>query len=415
MTHVTPSASHDSEFGPDFVLQLEDPEFIRDPLPTYRWLRNEAPAYAWPPNRGVVFSRYRDVRSVYTDRRLTMNIRAAEIVPQERWPAELADYERVFERAFFRLGPSDHATLRRLVNAPLSPSGVEYLRTKIQRKVDEVLDRVVDERRLNLLDYTQAFLYEAICDALNIPESIRADLGHFCHATFLAAVSRPSPEQLSTLLAPMPEWLAMLRSLLAERREHPQQNDLLSTLIAARDGEARLGEADLIGILQALIIGGLDNTTHAICYAVYTLLQHPEPLAEVRERPALLKQAIDETLRFDNFVKGGVPRFCLQDMELLGVPLRKGQMVHAFIAAAHHDPEAFPDPERFDIHRDLTRLLAFGAGPHFCMGAALGRMSLEATVGTLLRRYPSMKLATTVREYQPNPFNRALARLDLTL
>lgn len=402
------------KFGPGFVLDLDDASFIRNPLPTYSWLRSKAPVYEWA-GRGLVFSRYWDVKAVYSDRRLTMDRRTWEAAAEERWPEELRGYKAVFERALFRLDPVEHARVRQLMSAAVSPRSIERLRPETRRCVEEVLDEVVAGNRLDVKVFAERFLYRVICNVLKIPEGMRDEVRAFCDASFQAAVTARSLEQLATILAPMPGWLKMVSGFMDERRRNPQENDLLSALITARNGSEQLSEADLIGLMQALIIGGLDNTAHGICYAVYTLLRYPQQLAEVRERPELLRQALDETLRFDNFVKAGVPRFCTEDMDLLGVRVRKGQMIFGFIPAAHHDPEIFPEPERFDIHRDLSRLLAFGAGQHFCLGAALARLDLEESVGTLLRRYPDMQLVSTEREFQPNPFNRTMTRLDLIL
>src|SRR5262249_24374808 len=133
-------------------------------------------------------------------------------------------------------------------------------------------------------------------------------------------------------------------------------------------------------------------------------------LREVTKDPSLLRGAIEETLRYNRFSKGGVPKFCKEELELAGVPLRKGQMVYTFISAALHDPEVFPDPERFDIRRDLTMTLTFGFGPHFCLGAALARMELEIAASTLLRRFPAMRLLEKP-ELEPHPVMRSMTKL----
>lgn len=401
-------------FGPDFVLDLNDPAFIKDPYPTYRWLRESAPAYVWPGRDAVVFSRYRDVKALLNDRRVTNDMRDWEHARKEEWAPEHDAYRAVIDNGLFRVSEKDHARVRKLISVALTPRSVERMRGEIQRAVDSVLAAAIQGDRLNVRAYAEPLPLQVIGDMLKIPEALRPEFRAFGMASIRAFDPTLSPEVFAETIAGMPRWVAMLRGVIADRRKAPLPEDLLSMLIAARDGAAALSEDELISLVHALLTAGSDTTVHALCFAIYNLLRHPDQRKELRDNPSLLRNAIDETLRFDIFGKGGIPRVCREDMSLGGVELRRGQMVYPFIPAALHDPEVFPEPERFDIRRDLSQSIAFGSGQHFCLGAALARMELEIATSTLLGRFPDMKLIEGP-VFEPNPVMRSMTHLLVQL
>jgi cytochrome P450 enzyme len=141
-------------------------------------------------------------------------------------------------------------------------------------------------------------------------------------------------------------------------------------------------------------------------------MRHPAQLELLRREPALLRNAVDEAGRFDSFGKLNLPRFALEDLELRGVPIRKGQQVFGVFASALRDPSAFPDPDTFDIRREQRASLLYGDGPHVCMGASIARLMCEAAVGTLINRYPNMQL-TGEPVFTRNTFFRKMVSLPV--
>jgi cytochrome P450 len=405
----------DRSFGPDFVLDLDDPAFVKNPYPTYRWLRESAPAYAWAPRQAVVFTRYKDVKAVLADRRFSNDYRQWEHFQGDAaWPPEHEAYKQILDNGLFGLDEADHARVRKLVSAAFTPRSAERMRGEIQRTVDALLDEKITDGRLNVRDFSEQLPITIIADMLKIPGDLRAEFRAFAVTAIRTTMMNHDPVGFFTAIVPMPRWLKMLCGVIEERRKSPLDNDLLSTLIAARDESGKLSEIELVSLIQALIIAGSDTTVHATNFAIHALLRHPEALAEIRADRSLLRNAIEESLRYDLFGKGGLSRFPREELELGGVRLRKGQMILPFIAAALHDPEIFPEPERFDIRRDLSQTIAFGAGQHFCLGASLARLELEIAVGTLLDRYPTMRLVSGP-EFEPNPIMRSIARLDVAV
>jgi len=381
-----------SEFGPDFVLDTNSLAYIRNPYPTYRWLQEHAPVYIWPRQPIVVFSRYRDVKAILGDARFTADFHKWEHARERKGTPAHDAYNLLIKNGFLCLAESDHARVRKLANVALTPRSLERIRGEIQHAVDEVMDAAIQGDRLNLRTFTDALPIRVICDMLKIPDEFRAEFLAFARATIQTLEPSLSPEAFAQTIAEMPNWVSMLREVIDRRRKNPLPDDFMSMLIAACDGEARLSENELLGIIQALITAGTESTAHSICFSAYTLLRHPQALEQIKADRTLLRNANEECLRFDSFAKSGFIRFCLQAMEYNNLPLRRGQMVCLLLGAANHDPEVFPDPERFDIHRDLSRTLSFGMGMRFCLGAALARMEIDLSINTLIERFPAVKL-----------------------
>jgi cytochrome P450 enzyme len=309
------------------------------------------------------------------------------------WLPEHAEYRAIADSGLGRLSEVDHARVRKLVSSALTPRSVERMRNDIQRTVDEILDTKIRDGKLDIRAFADLLPLRVISDMLKISDKNWPEFRVFGQATIKMFDPANTPMDYAAILHNMTtRWVGMLRELVGARGQNPLPDDLLSTLIAARDEAAKLSEDELLGLVQALITGGADTTVHAICYVSHSLLGHRDALAEVQAKPALLRNAIEESLRFDSFVKGGIPKFCREAFEFCGVPLRRGQLVYYFSTAANHDPEAFPEPERFNIHRDQSNFINFGIGQYYCLGAALARMTLELAVGTLIQRFPALQL-----------------------
>ncbi|MDI1475018.1 cytochrome P450 [Polyangium sp. y55x31] len=393
---------------------MDGPSFLVDPHPTYRWLRENAPTYQWQARHTVVFSRYRDVKAILNDRRFSNNYRAWEFAQPEQWPPELIDFQKLLDNGLSLLPDHRHGPVRRLVSSSLTVRSVERMQTRIQQVVDELIDTAVEGDRLNLTKFAETLPTRVICDLLAIPAEMREDLCAFGLAAARSANIALPPDELIASISPTPRWVAMLRRVIADRRENPREDDLLSTLIMARDEGAKLTEEELLSLVFTFFVAGGDSTKNAITWGVRTLLRHPADLAEVQRDPSLWRNAAEETLRFEMFAKSGFPKYCTEAMEFAGVSLRKGQMVLPLIAAALRDGEAFPDPDRFDIRRDLRQTISFGSGQQTCLGAALARMQLVTALGTLFRRFPDMK-PLGEPEFEPHPLIRSMKKFEVAL
>ena len=182
-----------------------------------------------------------------------------------------------------------------------------------------------------------------------------------------------------------------MRELVARRRSEPG-DDLFSALVAAHEEGDRLTEDELTSAGYLLLAAGHETTVNLIANGVYALLTHPDQLALLQERPDLLPAAIEELLRHDGPLHVTVPYVTTGPVEVAGVTITTGEVVVTCLAAAGRDPARFTDPERLDLTRADAGHLAFGHGIHHCLGAPLARLEGRIALGTLLARFPQLRL-----------------------
>jgi cytochrome P450 len=178
----------------------------------------------------------------------------------------------------------------------------------------------------------------------------------------------------------------------AARRDE-LQGDLLSTLVEAADEDGLLSDSELIAMAVLLLVAGSETTVSLIATTTWALLRHPDELARLREAPWLLPAAIEEALRWESPVQR-TWRIATTDVEVAGQQIRAGSLVVLLLGAANRDPGRFAHPDRFEIRRRDLGHLAFSAGVRACLGAFLARLEAQVAVGTLLRRWPTLELAT---------------------
>jgi cytochrome P450 len=175
-----------------------------------------------------------------------------------------------------------------------------------------------------------------------------------------------------------------------------------------------LTEEELVSNINILLSTGHETTTHLIGNGLLALLQHPDQMEWLQSRPSLLEPAIEEMLRYDNPVQITY-RSALEDANIHGKLIRKGDLVNSIIASANRDSQRFSNPDRFDITRNEGRHLGFGLGIHFCIGAPLVRLEAEIVFETILRRFPRISLGTETLEWQEHPIFRGLKSLPVHL
>jgi cytochrome P450 len=288
------------------------------------------------------------------------------------------------------MDPPEHTRLRRLVASTFTSRRVELLRPRAQEITDDLLDRMVKSG-------PPAELVEAlamplpitvVCELLGVPESDRVD------------VQRWSAAVLSTTALPMEQvreyngnLYRLIAGLIGQRRSDPT-DDLVGALVQARDDQGRLSEDELIELIMGVLVAGHETVSSQLPNFVYVLLTHPGDWRRLQEEPDLLPNALEELMRWVPLgAVAAFPRYATEDVELEGGLVRAGEPVMVSIAAANRDEHVFADPERIDIERSPVPHVAFGYGAHHCIGAQLARMELQVAVGTLLSRFPELRLA----------------------
>ncbi|SHF60939.1 cytochrome P450 [Streptoalloteichus hindustanus] len=293
---------------------------------------------------------------------------------------------------FIFMDDPEHARLRRMVTAPFTLRRVAALRPAVQKIVDDLVDELLAGPRP--VDLVQAFALPVpslvICELLGVPY---ADHDFFqVHSAVLINRETTLEERREA----SDRLFGYLERLVGDKLDHPG-DDLLSGLaVRVSDGELTREEAAQIGVL--MLVAGHETTANMIALGTLALLEHPDQLALLQQSddPGLVASAVEELLRYLDITHNGRRRVALADIEIAGQVIRAGEGVVLANDIADRDPDVFPDPDRLDLRRDTRRHLAFGFGVHQCLGQQLARMELQVVYGTLYRRIPTLRLATTL-------------------
>ncbi|HVV22442.1 MAG TPA: cytochrome P450 [Pseudonocardiaceae bacterium] len=297
------------------------------------------------------------------------------------------------------MDPPKHRSMRGLVVKAFTPRLVDALEPRIAAVTHELLDAGVADGRLELVD---ALSYPlpiiVIAQLLGVPVADQPTFRRWAEVLLGDAAapksgSMPDEQEMAELFESMAPVLAEMNEyLLAQiraRRSNPG-DDLISMLVSAEADGERLTDAEIVGFAATLLLAGHVTTTATLGNSVHCFLEHPDAMAELRADPALLVRAIDEVLRYRSpFPRLG--RVSTTDARIGGRTIPAGRMVIPWLASANRDPKKFPDPDRFDIHRDTAGFVAFGHGIHFCIGARLARLEARVALEILLERFPALR------------------------
>ena len=336
---------------------------------------------------------YDDVRTVTTDRRFSRSAVIGRNFPR------MTPEPIVQDEAINVMDPPGSSRLRSLISKGFAPRHMERMRVRTQHVVDELLDRMEEHGSpADLVEHLADPLPLAtICEVLDIPEADRAQLRSHARTMMDTGIdNRDNAVQAKADLR------AYFEKLTTHRRENPGE-DLISTLATARDGDEILNDQELAVMAMVLLITGQDTTTYQIGNIAYALLTRPDELAVLRAAPGKLPQAIEELLRFIPFRKGvGIPRVATEDVELSGVKIRAGDIVHVSYLTANRDGRKFDRPDELDLERTGPAHMTFGWGGHHCLGAPLATTELQVALGTVLKRFPDLRLAKPAEEVRWN-------------
>lgn len=358
-----------------------------DPDPQYAELRRSAPVcrvqLPFGPPAWLVTD-YLLTKAVLGDARFSRAAAVGRDNPRE----SVADISQVAE-SVLSMDPPEHTRIRKLVGKAFTPRRVEELRPRATEIASGLVDDMVAAGPpADLVDrFSFALPSIMICELLGIPEDDRHTFRGWADATVSTTTTTPVPEQDAYL-----HLVSYLAGLFEERRARPG-DDLLTGLVQARDNDDRLFESELLVLAMALLIAGYETTAHQITNMTYTLLTHPAQLQQLRQRPELLPGAIEEMLRFNVFGSAINPRIATTDVELGDVLVRAGEPVLCSRSSANRDEKVFSRADELDFSREPNPHLAFGYGPHFCLGANLARMELQVAVGTIVSRLPRVQIA----------------------
>ncbi|WP_437677722.1 cytochrome P450 [Sorangium sp. So ce131] len=411
----TPAASPSADADSD-PFRLLTPETLANPYPVYARLREEAPAYFSAGYNGWLITRYDHVAAGFRDPRLSAKRSSAFVTKlPEAVRQKLEPLRRNLASWALLLDPPEHTRIRSLINKAFVPRLVEGLRPRVEALVNELLDAVAPTGQMDVLrDLGDLLPLLVIGEVLGVPVEDRHRLKGWSNALagFLGA-GRPTLEIAGGALSAVAELEDYFRAVIAERRQRPG-SDLLSQLLLAEEQGMILGEQELLSTCCMLLFGGHETTKNLIGNGLLALLRHPAEREALRASPALLGPAVEELLRYDSPVQW-MSRMVLDDMDIEGVRIPKGDRVFLVLGAANRDPAHFPDPDRLDLRRTDIRHLSFGVGIHYCAGAALARVEGQAAVATFLRRFPEARLSSAPLAWRQSPGVRGLTSIPVEL
>ncbi|WP_217164410.1 cytochrome P450 [Streptomyces sp. AC512_CC834] len=407
------SDSQESAFRESEVFPFKGSSY-RGPDPRYAGWRTQEPVKRVRTAGGVdawLVTRYEDVRAAQADPRLSRALACGPGAPR------IGGTMYTTPDMIISMDSPEHSRLRKLVAGAFTARRVERMRPRVQSVLDELLDDI--EAKGSPADLVPQlalpFPLTVIGELLGVPPE---DLRKFevWARSFATVDDRAGGEASLEGLAKLSEYIV---GLIADKRAEPT-DDMLSELIAARDQDDRLSEAELVTFGFTLIGAGFDTTANQLANSVLALIAHHQDQWEwLVEEPARIPSAVDEILRHVNLFAtdtSGFPRIAAQDMEIGGVEIAAGDAVLLSLASANRDGTVFEDPDRLDLGRLHNPHLSFGHGIHHCLGKHLGRMEMEIALTGLVRRLPDLRLAVDEGElpWHVGEINHTLTSLPVT-
>ena len=390
-----------------------DEAFVADPYPALARLRDQAPVVFDERTNQWLVSRHADVNAALRDRRLGRSY--LHVASHEDWgrtppPADQAPFWDLLAVQMIDMEPPDHTRLRRLVTKAFTPRTIEALRPRIEAIVGVVVDHARGLGEFDLIaDLLELVPVTVIAELLGIPEEDRHLLRPWSADMTLMFELNPSPEMQRRATAASAAFEAYLRDLVRARRRHGE-DDLLSELAAVVEtGGDRLTEDELIGTAVLLLNAGHEASVNGAANSWWALFRHPEALARLRADPSLVPTAIEELLRYDTPAPM-FERWVLDDVEIGGVAIPRGQELALQFAAANRDPAVFERPDGIVLDRAPNPYLSFGAGIHYCLGAPLAKAEFDILFRRMITDLPTLQLVREPR-WKPRFILRGLDAL----
>ncbi len=351
--------------------------FARNPYPVYAALRRAAPLLYAEALDLVLVTGYRDIVRLLGDPRLGRDPAAlGDDAPPRPKPGELPCYDRYVRVNLLETEGATHARLRRLLGGALGPRRVRGLAGRIDAIARELIRRVEPGVTVDFMaEVAEPLPVTVISELLGWPAEARDRLRPWSADIVRLYEKDANAADRQRAEAACREFAGMLDQLIDERRRRPRE-DFISALAARLDRPDGLSRDELIASCMLLLNAGHEATVNAACNGLLALLEHPHALAALAARPSLAAGAVEEMLRYDAPLQL-FHRFVLEDLEVGGVTVRRGTKLGLLYGSGNRDPDAFPEPDRFDIERAPNRHLSFGAGTHFCLGAPLARLELQ--------------------------------------
>jgi unspecific monooxygenase len=410
--------------APEQHIDINDPDFVRNPYPTLERLRDSTPIYWDATWKKVFVTRHEDIAALLRDKRLGRSIFHVLSRDELGFPPpdpRVEDFDHFQANHILDMEPPGHTRIRGLVQKAFTPSRVENLRARIEGIVDDLLNAAVAAGGTfdAVADFAEPLPVLVIAELLGVPEADRRRLRPWSAAIVKLYELGYTESQMHDANTATVEFSAYIKQLADARRLEPK-DDLISALVAVEEAGERLSNDELVANCILFLNAGHEATVNGITGALLTMHRHPhvrETLARAAATEAnnapIFKTAVEEFLRFDTPLPM-FERWVLEDFDFGGVQLRKGMELALVYASGNRDPRRFSNPDAFLTTRDPNPHLTFGLGTHYCIGAPLARLEMGVALHAFLRRFPKFTLPEQPLEYTGWVI-RGLKRLEVQL
>lgn len=397
-------------------VNLQDPAFLEDPYPVYEKIRNSEPV-CWSELFGGAWllMNHADVKHALLDgARLSS---AREIAALRQFPSHLRseydEIERFYSNIMLVFDGEHHAQVRRLVQDAFTPSRVEDIRSLVYRIVEELLAPHLARGTMDLVqDLAYPLPAYVIAELMGLPWSDSNLLKGWADDLALFIGGATNPTVMASIASNSMKSMAdYFESHIRQRRQDPS-DDLISKLLNVRSGQDQLSHDRVWAQCLLLLTAGHQTTRDLISGGIWHLLQNPDQFARLYDNPDLVETAVDECLRFDAPVQLA-GRIATEDFEIGGKAIHRGERVISVLGSANRDGEKFPDANRFIVDRKPNPHLAFGAGPHICLGAFLANLEAEVAFDVMVKRMPNLRTEVERPERMLNATFRRITRLPI--
>ena len=394
-------------------------EILQNPYPTYARMHEEGPLhYVDVGSKWAVWAifSHADCSAIAKDPRLSAKRAQQMLLPLPfSSHAEFSELARMLGLWLIFMDPPEHTRLRKLMNKGFSPAAIEGLRPQVEAIVDQMLGSLRHGSEIDLMrEFANPMPVRIISAMLGVPQELHETFVNWSRAI---AVFRGSPdrtvEQARAAQDALVQMTEFFRKTVAERRRN-KGNDLISLLIDIEEDGEVLTEEELYAQCIALLFAGHETTRNLIGNGMYTLLQHPQETTELREKPEIIRTAVEEILRYESPVQF-TARVLKEEIEVCGQRIPAKWSILCMLGAANRDPKQFKEPNRLNLKRLNNQHLAFSAGPHFCIGSQLARLEGQIAILKLVQRFPEMKLTGPKPEWAATFGFRGLKGLPVIL
>ncbi|MDB5430868.1 MAG: cytochrome [Caulobacter sp.] len=386
----------DASTRPISEFSFLDPKVQDDPFDFYRALHAQAPVYQMPETGMYMVSRYDDLREMLMDTATFSNRIEVKVLQGDNWQI----YEDIIaEKGWPEVytlnfaDPPAHTRYRRIADKIFNARRIEAIAPRITEIVAEIIDRFIDRGECEVVsEFAFPLVGTVISEQLGLDPSKMDIYKRWGDAIMLPGARILTPDEIRENAETILEMQHYVAGQLEARRKDPR-NDLISAVVQESDADVEpLDMAEMQSLMRQFLSGTYESLVSAICHGLWLLTRFPDQMEKLRADPSRVKDFVEEALRFETPVPG-LARIATRDTEIAGVAIPKGSLVMPRYAAANHDAAKFECPHKMDIDRKDKHHMAFGAGPHLCVGRVLARREMIAVFGAVLARMGNIGLA----------------------